>query len=117
MFIPNANVYFVCVCFAGKNLVMEIVQNNPDKRKKKPSGKVKIILVMPDKRSFSFITETYKYYCPNMFRDVEQKEKVVIAKPKAKASMPDKKKEGAKGKVIAVSSLRFQQLFLLPRRG
>lgn len=55
---------FVC---KGKNLVMEMVQNNSDKRKKKPSGKVKILLIMSDKGSFSFITEIHKYYCPGMF--------------------------------------------------
>lgn len=43
---------------------------------------------MLDKRSFSFITETHKYYCPSMFWEGEEKEKAATEKAKAVAKRP-----------------------------
>lgn len=76
------------------------MQNNPDKRKKKVNGKIKILSVMSDKGSFSFITGTHRYYCPGMFWEAEQKEKitaknakVVAENPKTEGVPPERKKE------------------------
>lgn len=57
---------------------------------------------MPDKRSFSLITRTHKYYCTGIFLSAEQKEKVVEEKSKGEASALEKK-EGRKGKAKTVS--------------
>lgn len=40
---------------------------------------------MFDRRSFSFITIIHKYYCPDMFWEVEQKEKVMGERMKTAA--------------------------------
>lgn len=54
---------------------------NMNKKKIKTTGKITVLLVMPNFGSFSFVTETYQYFMGEMFQDVEQKkeiEKVVI---------------------------------------
>lgn len=55
---------------------------------------------MFDKGSFSFITDTHRYYCPGMFWEVEQKEKIAAKKakvvaenPKTDGVPPERKKE------------------------
>lgn len=56
---------------------------------------------MPDKGNFNFITGTYKYYCLDMFRGVESKDKV---EEKPKGENPTlEKKEDEKGKAKAMS--------------
>lgn len=68
---------------------MEMMQNNPDKRKKKTTSKNKILLVMFDKGSFSFITGTHRYYCLDMFWKAQQKETIVGKKAKVVAKNPN----------------------------